>query len=172
LSFLVDTAGLLMPDPMFSRALRGLGDGLQAVEGLAEQCCTSLTATSIRYAQKTTVPVAVVMSTGPRVDFCFISKALQDFEDLTWLRKGQCLPGGVATDRFNQDPTNIREARKIAAETDLRDWFGGPRSIPGTEEIIGLGGYGRTLTILSSEVFADEEEEDLEESWTPRFRRR
>lgn len=40
-----------------------------------------------------------------------------------------------------------------------------------TEEIIGFGDYGRTLTILSTETFADDDEEDqdLEKRWTPRF---
>jgi hypothetical protein len=38
---------------------------------------------------------------------------------------------------------------------------------------LGLGSYGKTLTVLSSEVFADEEDEDqdLEERWTARFQR-
>jgi hypothetical protein len=46
-----------------------------------------------------------------------------------------------------------------------------------TEEIVGLGRYGKTLTILSidAEDVADDDEkdddDDLEESWTPRFRR-
>lgn len=59
------------------------------------------------------------------------------------------------------------------SETELRNWFDRHRSIPGTEEVVGLGGYGRTLTILSCDVFADDEDEDedLEEHWTPRFRR-
>ena len=40
------------------------------------------------------------------------------------------------------------------------------------EEIVGLGDYGRTLTILSTTMFADDddEDEDLEDRWTPRFR--
>ena len=46
-------------------------------------------------------------------------------------------------------------------------------TLPGTEEIIGLGLYGKTLTILFTEVFADDEDEneDLEERWKVRFRR-
>ena len=52
------------------------------------------------------------------------------------------------------------------------DWFGGSRSVPLTEEIVGLGEYGRTLTILSTDTFADDDDEDgdLEERWTPRLR--
>ena len=44
-----------------------------------------------------------------------------------------------------------------------------------TEEVIGLGGYGRTLTVLSAQdaVDVDELQENAEmiESWKPRFRR-
>jgi hypothetical protein len=45
--------------------------------------------------------------------------------------------------------------------------------VEATEEVLGLGRYGKTLTVITSSAFADdvEEDEDLEESWTPRFRR-
>ena len=168
-------AGLLMPRPQFRRKLLRLGDGLDAVEGMAADCRTSLTATAIRYAETTPLPVAVVLSTGSNVDYCFMSQSLRDFDSLDWLRKGQPLPTGVETDLFNNDPQNVLLARRNHADTDLRNWFGGPRSMPGTEETIGLGSYGRSLTVLTSNVFADddpgEDDEDLQESWTPRFRR-
>ena len=168
-------AGLLMPNPCFSRELLRLGDGLDAVEGMAELCRTSLTATAIRYAETTSLPVAVVLSTGGSVDYCFMSPNLHDFDGLDWLRKGQPLPAGVETDAFNNDPDNVVRARRSHADTDLRDWFGGPRSMPGTEETVGLGRYGKTLTVLTSTVFADddpdEDDEDMQESWTPRFHR-
>ena len=142
---------------------------------MARKCRTSLTATAIRYSETTSVPIAVVVTAGGTVDYCFMSKSLQDFDGLEWLRKGQPLPAGVETDIFNRDPDNILRARRSHEDTDLRDWFGGPRSMPGTEETIGLGRYGKTLTVLSSNVFADdepdEEDEDMKERWTPHFRR-
>ena len=160
---------------ILSGELRRLGDGLQAVEALAGLCIVSLTAAALRYVERASVPVALVVSIGPRIDYCFMSKALQDFAGLAWPRKGQVLPAGTATDCFNADPANVRLARRTEGETELRDWFGGRRSIQATEEVMGLGSYGRTLTILSSEVFADDEGEvedgSLEEHWTPRFRR-
>ena len=132
-----------------------------------------MTATAIRYAEKTSVPVAIVISTGERIDYCFMSKSLKDFKELEWPRKGQPLPGVVATDRFNRDPENVLRADTAVADTDLRDWFGGQRSVEATEEVLGLGRYGKTLTVITSSAFADdvEEDDDLEESWTPRFRR-
>lgn len=168
-------AGLLMPDPMFTRALRRAGDGLDAIEALASLCRTSLTATGIRYVQCADVPVAVVMSTGDRIDYCFMSKALQDFPDLTWPRKGDLLPGGVATERFNSDQRNVTEGRRQQAKDNLRRWFGSVRHIETTEDVLGLGSYGKTLTVIRTETFADDEEEEDDESladrWTPRFHR-
>ena len=166
-------ASLLMPDALFTREMRSLRDGLQAVEALAGHCVTSLPAAANRYVQIANVPVAMIVSSGPRIDYCFMSGPLRDFDELEWPRKGQLLPAGTETDRFNADPENIRAAQHAVVEAELRDWFGGPRSIPGTEEIVGLGRYGKTLTILSSELFADDEDEDedLEERWEVRFRR-
>jgi Zn-dependent peptidase ImmA (M78 family) len=166
--------GLLMPDPMFTTALGRGGDGLAAIQKLADLCRTSLTATSIRYAQKADLPVAVVMSSGNRIDYCFMSKSMEDFSEITWLRKREFLPGEVATAHFNSDPRNVAEAKRQEVDTDLQKWFGGSRHIAMTEEIVGLGSYGRTLTVLSTNTFADEEEEEdeeLEEQWTPRFHR-
>jgi hypothetical protein len=60
------------------------------------------------------------------------------------------------------------------------DWLGGVRSVRGTEEVVGLGGYGKTLTVLTCPSLVDEtyqdpadddDEADIAESWTPRFRR-
>src|SRR5262249_19147173 len=159
---------------LFSREMRRLGDGLQAVEALADHCIVSLTAAALRYVEKASVPVAMVVSVAPRIDYCFMSKPLLDFDNLAWPRKGQILPAGTATDRFNTNPDDVRTAQRAAAETQLRDWFGGSGSILATEEVIGLGSYGKTLTILSSDVFADEENEDeeLENCWSLRFSKR
>ena len=62
----------------------------------------------------------------------------------------------------------------------LYDWMDGDRSYRVTEEVVGLGHYGRTLTVLTCSSLSqrpeadedeDEEEAALIESWTPRFRK-
>jgi hypothetical protein len=65
-----------------------------------------------------------------------------------------------------------------ADEIDVMDWLGGKKSARVNEEVIGLGRYGKVLTILHSSHIGPEnesqeerEEEELRESWTPRFRR-
>ena len=51
--------------------------------------------------------------------------------------------------------------------TSLREWFGGPHDLEVIEEVKGLGEYGRTLTVLTMDTFADELEEKPVERWAP-----
>lgn len=97
---------------------------------------------------------------------------MKQFPDLNWLRANSQLPD-VPTASFNLNVDNVLERNSEEHETPMIDWFGGHHSGTLHEEIMGLGPYGRTLTVLTSDVFSDEDDEDaeLEESWTPRFRR-
>lgn len=166
-------ASLLMPNDLFVREMNKLENGLRAIEALAKRCITSLLAAANRYVHKAKLPVAMIVSDGTSIDYCFMSEPLRDFENLEWPRKGDRIPTGSETEAFNSDPSSVQRGRRVEAEVDLRLWFGGEREIPAAEEIVGLGRYGKTLTILWSEVFADDEDEEaeLEEAWEPRFRR-
>ena len=169
-------ATLLMPRTLFRGAMRTAGDGFPAIEQLAEQCRTSLTATAIRYTRCTSDPVAVVLSTGSRIDYCFMSNALKDVEGINWIRKGEGLSRDTATFAFNQDLEHIRRADRDEGVSDLQDWFGGDRSLHVTEQVTGLGSYGKTLTVLTAldieeQIEELEEEEDLVDSWMPSFLR-
>ena len=166
------SARLLMPNPLFAQAMRSAGEGLEAIISLALLCETSLLATANRYVEETDLPMAMVVSSGQRIEYAFLSNELKEFRDITWPKKGAAVPA-VPTAAFNRTDTNVRNAQRETHESDLPDWFGGRRSAPLTEEIVGLGSYGRTLTILSTETFDDDDEdEDLEDRWTPRFRLR
>lgn len=168
-------AGLIMPKSLFVPSLRKAGRGLSAVVKLAKQCGTSLPATAIRFAQCTSDPVAIVVSTGMIVDYCFMSDDLRECSGIDWLRKGQAVPRGTPTARFNQEPVNVRIGRRLEDVSTLSAWFGGNRDIELQEDVIGLGSYGKSLTVLYGIELPDEEEEEDErsllESWTPRFRR-
>jgi hypothetical protein len=76
------------------------------------------------------------------------------------------------------DPLRVHAGDRAVSEIDVREWLGGTRSARITEEVVGLGHYGKTLTVLSSSSIGDEEagyddddDEKLQESWTPRFRK-
>jgi Zn-dependent peptidase ImmA (M78 family) len=164
-------ASLLMPTDLFKKEMETLDNGLRAIEALAERCMVSLLAAANRYVKLAQIPAAVIVNTRDRVDYCIVSEPLRDFEHLYWPRKGDLVPSSSETEEFNSVPANIRSAQRTEAEVDLRLWFGGEREIPATEEVVGLGRYGKTLTVLRSEVFADDEDEEdeLEKSWQPRF---
>ena len=170
-------AALLMPRELFTSALRRAGDGLPAIEQLAEHCRTSLTATAIRYTRCTLDPAAIVLSTGGRVDYRFLSNALKDVEGINWIRKGEGLSRDTVTLAFHQDPEPIRRADRGDGVSDLREWFGGDRSLSVAEQVVGSGRCGKTLTVLTArdideQIEEIEEQEILADSRTPRFRRR
>lgn len=169
------SAGLLMPRHLFFPALQQAGSGLAAIEALAQLCKTSLHATAIRYTQCTREPVAIVLSSGGGIEHCFMSEALKQVSGIDWLKKKERLPKQSATYAFNQDASNVERAARVQDATNLQTWFGGKRSLEICEDVIGLGRYGRTLTVLYDiQVPEPEDEEDerqLIESWTPRFKR-
>lgn len=149
-------SALLMPEKLFRRAINRAGQGFPAIEALASLCATSITATAIRYTRYTDDPVAVIMSTGNRIDYCFMSQRIRDLRGITWIKKGSLLPSHTATARFNRDPSNINDARREEGACALDDWFDGAPDVEVNEDVVGLGSYGKTLTVL----FTDE---DLEE---------
>lgn len=168
-------SALLMPTDPFTAELRRVGDGLAAVEKLATLCGTSLEATAIRYAQCARDPVAVIRSAGGTIDYAFMSAALMDFPNLDWIQKRTPLATDTVTFRFNGNAENVRKAARDSGSSALQDWFGGPHRQEVVEEVIGLGSYGKTLTILTGmeppdEADDEDDENDLEEAWTARFR--
>jgi len=170
------SAGLLMPAPLFRKELAKAGDGLGAVEVLAGKCLTSLTATAIRYKQLTDDPVAIVQSIGDRIEFCLLSDKMKELRLERWPIKGDKLPRSSVTLRLNQDPGRVARADKMDGRSDTSEWFSDRHDRELFEEVIGLGRYGRTLSVLTvtgNVPDDDEPDEDseLEESWTPRFRR-
>jgi len=171
-------AGLLMPEAPFRKKMDRYDPGLNAIEAVADLCMTSRTATAIRYAELADAAVAVIMSTNGVVDYCFLSEAMKSLPKLDRPRKGSPLPSGTATARLAAQPARVLVGERVADAVDVRDWLGGMTRAEISEESIGLGHYGKVLTILvSSKIGQDDqpdedgEEEDLIERWTPRFRR-
>ena len=163
-------SGLLMPATLTRAVIRRQPDGLAAVEAIHREAVASLTAAAIRYVDLSDIPMAVVVSRGGRVDYCFLSDSLRSLKDITWPRKGTAVPGDTLTDamagRIRREASGFRES----AEIDLRDWLGGSRTIPALEEVVTLGGYRRVLTIVTCLELVDDDY-DLEDrsDWSSRF---
>ncbi len=172
-------AALLMPEIPFKKAIADHDAGLVCVEALCKACETSLTATAIRYSALTADGIAVICTVGDVIDWCFMSDGLKQAKGLSYLRKGTPVPGGTITSSFNAEPENVRTGQRDAGDGRLNDWMDGDRVYRVVEEVVGLGQYGRTLTILtcahlslrSESEEPDDDEDELIERWTPRFRR-
>src|SRR4051794_15439123 len=103
--------------------------GLDALSAMADRCETSLTATAIRYAELTDSAVAVIMSTGGVIDYCFLSEAMKSLPKRDWLHKGSPLPAGTATARLAGEAACVLACERIAEEIDVREWLGGIKSV-------------------------------------------
>src|SRR5262249_34456086 len=98
--------------------------------------------------------------------------------NLRWLKKGTPLPSGTLTAALAFNGRRVLNGDRDGDEIDVMDWLGGTKSARVSEEALGLGRYGKVLTILHSSHIGPEneseeerEEENLRDSWTPRFRR-
>lgn len=172
-------ASLLMPSNLVRPLMNRTEDGLDIVEVLADECGVSRTAAAIRYAGLTRGAVAVVLATDGVVDFATFSDAMKDAK-VRWLRRGSPVPSGSMTAQLAADRSGVLNGRREVAEVNLVEWFECPKSHCVKEDVIGLGKYGKTLTVIHSgrlsaaaEGLDDEEDEEerMEDSWTPRFRR-
>ncbi|MFC1588028.1 ImmA/IrrE family metallo-endopeptidase, partial [Planctomycetota bacterium] len=153
-------ASLLMPKPLFIPALRESGQGFEAIKALADLCQTSLTSTAIQYAKLSEDPVAVIVSSDNKIDYCFMSETIKDYPGIKWIRKNELLPTNVYTHIFNQNKDNITENKEEQRTSLLSDWFEGTSDIEVNEDIAGLGNYGKTLTVLFADEIPEEEHED------------
>ena len=153
---------LLMPEDLFRKAMDRSEIGLKAIEALANTCNTSLTATAIRYCLFSDDPVAIIMSEGNKVYWCFISEPLKSVSGLKWIRKGSLVPSSTHTASYNKKPENILNNVREEGWSNLNRWFEDAPDIEVQEDIVGLGTYGRTLTVLYTSE-AIEREEDSED---------
>jgi len=154
---------LLMPEDLFLEALRESGIGFPAIKSLASKCKTSITATAIRFAQFAEDPVAVIMSSQNKINWCFMSGALASVKGLRWPKKDSLLPQNTATASFNRDQTNVLSAKNVEAWTRLDKWFDDAPPVEMKEDVIGLGNYRKTLTVLFTEdpISVDDDDDDF-----------
>ena len=153
-------ASLLMPSRLFLKELRRAEEGFVAIKSLANTFKTSITATAIRFATYAEDPVAVIVSEGDRIQYCFMSEAIRELKDIEWIKRGDLIPMSSKTYDFNSDPSNITRGRAAESTTTLDDWFEGAPAVEMNEDVVGLGSYGKTLTVLFTDETLDNEDED------------
>lgn len=145
---------------------------MAAVLHLAGECETSLTAAALRYAEIGELPIGIVQSYQGKVEFC---AAYPMQVHVGWARplaRSAKVPTESATSRLSQNLGAIMRSGEDSDSGDASDWFPGADSNAGLiEEVIGLGKFGRTLTILTLDPdMADKESEDNDRWEEPHFR--
>lgn len=154
-------AGLLMPRKLFIPKAENAGEGLAAIKSLSAICGTSLIATAIRLNQCTQYPLSIVVSTADKIEYCFMSDPLRDVQGIRWLHKGERLPENSLTREFNQCVSNIQKGLQKDCVLEAKDWFGENLESEMKEEVIGLGKFGKTLTVLHGINIPEDREIDL-----------
>ncbi len=169
-------ACLLMPREHVRALLRRTScRGLAAIEELADLAKVSLSAAAFRYAELADEAVAVFLSRPDAILGARYSEPMKNLGRLDFF-KDVPPPSASLTARFSSEVDRIAAGDRDEEEIDVAVWFSVP-SRRAQESVVGLGTYGRTLTVLTcatpltSDEPDDDEEKSLIESWTPRFRR-
>lgn len=152
-------SALLMPKRRFRTEAGRAGIGFSAIDALSDLFKTSITATAIKYAKHSDDAVAVIVSTGQEIDYCFMSDRIKNLSGISWIRKGTRVPPGTTTSEFNADERNVTGASKEEGSSNLDDWFDGAPNVEVNEDVVGLGSYGKTLTVLFTEHELEDDDE-------------
>lgn len=161
---------LLMPERWVRPIIDKSRCGVSTIQRLAAAFNTSLSCAAIRFVALTSEPVAVVLSKGRVIEWATFSRS---FDGLPWIKyhswKGEWAPRRSATFRLVQDPGAVSAGLEDGREGLLCEWFeNAPQVLDVVEEAVGLGRYGRVLTVLSCPNLDDCEMnafgEDTEES--------
>lgn len=164
-------ACLLMPSSMCKPLINKSVDGMAAVRTLVNTCETSLVAAALRYVEIGHAPSGVIVCNNGRVEFCATYTLLKHVGWAHPLARNSKVPTDCATWRLSEDKEAVLRACEDSDSAPACDWFSGASTKASLiEEVIGLGRYGRTLTLLTLEE-AEEDEDKESGRWDePRFR--
>lgn len=155
---------LLMPESLVRPMIRGR-PSLSLVKRLADRCHVSLSSAAITVARLSGEPLVVLVSKKGVLEWPAYSRA---FSEYPWARprvKGEWAPPQSATHRLARDLEAVSASKEDGTEGLLCEWYpGAPPFVTVDEEAIGLGAYGRVLTVLAPGPLPDPDEEQ-ERSW-------
>lgn len=140
---------LLMPERLVRPVIEALPPGLNAVRTLADRFGTSLSSAGVRYAALSPEPVAVLLSHRGDVEWAALSPAFNGWgwaDRRVW--RGEWTPPRSATRALARDPSRVTRREEASASGLLREWFPGAPAIETGEDALGLGDYGRVMTVL------------------------
>lgn len=165
---------LLMPTRWAKEIVERSRPGVDAVREIARQFGTSVSAAAIRFVALSAEPAVVILSNGLEIEWVAHS---EHFDAASWMRfrrhKGEWAPPGSATRHLGARRDHVLAGREDLGSGLLCEWFeGAPRDVEVEEEVLGLGPFGRTLTVLACPTLlepdlldGDEEESDEPDDW-------
>ena len=140
---------LLMPEKLVRPVVKSALAGLPAVRLLADTCDTSLSSAAVRYAALSDDPIAVLLSKDGVIEWASRSSALWEH---SWSRsswKKDWAPSGSATQQLAHNPARVAGGEMATSSCLLCEWIpSAPTNIEVQEDAVGLGSYGRALTVL------------------------
>jgi len=149
---------LLLPEEHFRREMRKHGIGLSPVKSFGKTFKTSLTSTAIRYAELTGDPVVIVVSEDGRVLYSLASSCMKRF-GVGYLKPGTQIPKASETGKLLG--SSASSSREIEGASYLCSWFDhASQNLKLDEDVLELGGYGKTLTVLHTKLLPDRDEPD------------
>jgi Zn-dependent peptidase ImmA (M78 family) len=158
-------AGLLMPDAQFRKDLRQLGGPeMQNILTLADKYDTSKEATARKYVVLHDEPCAIVFSKNGKMMY---SLRGEDFPYLD-VRKGQPLPKQSLSASSKLGQGEISDWEEMRPYV----WLSNPKNVSSIAEQTLAQRDGYRMSLLYAQLDEpDDEDDDIEESWTPRFRK-
>lgn len=162
------SAGLLMPKPMFVKDVDALGSAdVTHAKTLSDLYNVSLEATANRYADLTSDSCAFVFSKDGVIRYARPSRNMPQLG----IRSGDQLPSASLTSRTRSVGTPT-EWESVVGSLWLRSDWSNPAPPVLEQCVVQSNGYRVTLLFVDQvEAESREEEQELERSWTPRFRK-
>lgn len=161
-------ACLLMPKPLCTPLIHRNIDGMEAVRALANSCQTSLVASALRYAEIGPIPAGVIQCQRGRVEFCATYPLLSRVGWAKALTRNTKVPDHSATWRLAEDHAAVLAGGEDSDTAPASEWFAGAsRGYELVEEVVGLGKFGRTLTLLTLGDADEVEDKGGDEEWDP-----
>ena len=150
---------LLAPTALCVSRIRERNAGIERIRALADEFETSLSMMAIRYAEVTTRAVASILSREGQIEWAACSERIREHGWSWGLRKRDLVPPSTATSRLGGG-TAARLIGVTGSDSGLAcEWFeGAPPDLELEEDVVGLGSFGRLLTILLIPDLPDPEE--------------
>ncbi len=158
---------LLMPARFVKPLVGSLKTGVTGVQTIAGTFDVSLSAAAIRFARVAVLPTVVLISKDGIVELAATSPALWSHRWAKRSWKGDWAPRGSGTRRLATTPQRVADGETDGSSLLLCEWLdGAPGEIEVEEEAIGLGTYGRVLTVISAPDLKDVDEYEEDERAT------